>query len=567
MHPNLVTKTCQNCKLAFTIAPEDFEFYNKVHVPPPTWCPSCRMQRRMAWRNERGLHMRTCDLCAKSVVSLHPADARFPVYCQTCWWTDKWDPMSYGRDYDFSKSFFEQFKELQSVVPRQHTNNYAESTMVNSQYSNCSGECKNCYMIIATAYSEDLLYTHYLTTCKSCVDCLYLDKSEWCYDCFDLEHCYQLAYSQSCVGCRDSLFLFDCRNCSDCIGCIGLRNQQYHILNEKYSKEEYEQKKKELKLDTREGLEEFRKKYFSKDFFYKFPRKCVHGQMNKDSTGDYISNSENSNECFYTKDSRGCNYCFWFIEGRDCYDCFAWGGEELCYETVTGGDQSNGLKFCNMVWGNVRDMEYCDHCFSGDSDCFGCVGLRGKKFCILNKQYSEEEYYALTKKIREDMTARGEYGEFFPFSVSPFPYWDTVAQEHFPLTKEQVLAKGYNWREPTERKYSVTKNYSDLPNTITEVTDEILKETISCEHNSECAEQCTKAFKIIPAELKFYREMNIPLPTLCYQCRHASRVKTRNPLKLWDRTCAKCSAPIKTSYSPERPEIVYCESCYNAEVA
>jgi len=165
------------------------------------------------------------------------------------------------------------------------------------------------------------------------------------------------------------------------------------------------------------------------------------------------------------------------------------------------------------------------------------------------------------------MIKSGEYGEFFPFSVSPFPYWDTVAQEHFPLTKEEVLAKGYNWREPTVRSYIVTKEWHDLPGSISEVTDEILKETISCEHNGECAEQCTKAFKITPAELKFYREMNIPLPTLCYQCRHASRVKTRNPLKLWDRACAKCAVAIKTSYAPERPEVIYCETCYNAEVA
>ena len=397
------TKNCKNCKIEFIIVTEDFEFYEKVKVPPPTFCPDCRMQRRMAWRNERGLHMRTCDLCAKQVVSLHPADARFPVYCQTCWWTDKWDPMSYGRGYDFSRPFFEQFKELQSVVPRQHTNNYAESTMVNSQYSNCSGECKNCYMIIATSYSEDCLYTHYVTTAKNCVDCLYVDKSENCYDCLDLEHCYNLRYSQSCVGSHDADFLFDCRNCSDCIGCVGLRSQQYCIFNEKYSKEEYEQKKKELALDTREGLSEFRKQYFSKDFFYKFPRKCLHGQMNKDSTGDYIANTENCKEAFYTKNSRGCKFCLFFYDATDTYDGTAWGEQELCYETVTTGEGSNNVKFCNMCWGSTRNLEYCDHCFSRATDCFGCVGLRGKKFCVLNKQYIEEKYHALTKKIREQM--------------------------------------------------------------------------------------------------------------------------------------------------------------------
>jgi hypothetical protein len=40
----------------------------------------------------------------------------------------------------------------------------------------------------------------------------------------------------------------------------------------------------------------------------------------------------------------------------------------------------------------------------------------------------------------------------------------------------------------------------------------------------------------------------------------------RNPRKLFDRKCDKCWVKIKTTYSPDRKEIVYCESCYNKEV-
>src|SRR3989344_5361870 len=50
------TKTCQNCKQNFQIEPEDFLFYEKMKVPPPTWCPECRLKRRMVWRNERNLY-------------------------------------------------------------------------------------------------------------------------------------------------------------------------------------------------------------------------------------------------------------------------------------------------------------------------------------------------------------------------------------------------------------------------------------------------------------------------------------------------------------------------------
>ncbi|EKE26117.1 MAG: hypothetical protein ACD_4C00428G0002, partial [uncultured bacterium (gcode 4)] len=46
------------------------------------------------------------------------------------------------------------------------------------------------------------------------------------------------------------------------------------------------------------------------------------------------------------------------------------------------------------------------------------------------------------------------------------------------------------------------------------------------------------------------------------------RMKLRNPRKLYDRTCDNpiCRKPIKTTYSPDRSEIVYCESCYEKEV-
>ena len=53
MNKNMETKNCQNCKKDFIIEPEDFNFYQKMKVPPPTFCPLCRAQRRFAFRNER----------------------------------------------------------------------------------------------------------------------------------------------------------------------------------------------------------------------------------------------------------------------------------------------------------------------------------------------------------------------------------------------------------------------------------------------------------------------------------------------------------------------------------
>jgi hypothetical protein len=169
-----------------------------------------------------------------------------------------------------------------------------------------------------------------------------------------------------------------------------------------------------------------------------------------------------------------------------------------------------------------------------------------------------------------------KYGEFFPLELSPFGYNETTAQEYFPLNEKQTIENGYNWTKPKERNYGITKNGDDVPDRVIEVSDSIVHEVIGCEHKGECEEDCTAAFKILPEDLKFYRRMNLPLPRMCPNCRRYQRMKKRNPLKLWCRQCMcdkkhshhqeNCDIEFETTYSPDRPEIVYCEKCYQQEV-
>src|SRR3989344_2104097 len=115
---NSQTKVCQNCKGEFVIEPDDFAFYEKIKVPPPIWCPECRLVKRLSWRNERSLFKRKCDLCGQEKILIFSAESPYKVYCYSCWWSDKWDAQQYVKDYDLSKPFFEQFKELFLKVPR-----------------------------------------------------------------------------------------------------------------------------------------------------------------------------------------------------------------------------------------------------------------------------------------------------------------------------------------------------------------------------------------------------------------------------------------------------------------
>src|SRR3989344_3654429 len=169
------TKQCQNCKQDFIIEPEDFKFYEKIKVPPPTFCPECRMIRRMAWRNERFLFHAKCDNCEKKMFSSYPLNKTYPVFCQDCWLSDAWNPLSYGIEYDFSKSFFLQFKEISDKIP--HLNLFHINS-INSQYSNITRDCKNVYLSYSVVEGEDVYYSKDIDRSRQIFDSITTTDSE-----------------------------------------------------------------------------------------------------------------------------------------------------------------------------------------------------------------------------------------------------------------------------------------------------------------------------------------------------------------------------------------------------
>src|SRR3989338_6828423 len=210
------TRKCQNCKADFTIEVNDFGFYEKIGVPPPTFCPDCRRQRRWAWRNNMSLYNRQCDLCGKSVISIYSKDSRLTIYCNKCWWSDKWDPKSYGVDYDFSKPFFTQFRELVQKVPHMAVVNDDGIASLNCEYTHDWSFSKNCYMCFSGWYVENVMYGFFILAGREIVDCNNIrSKNEWLYECILSKNSYQSKYSQICLASIDSAFVYDCWDCTN----------------------------------------------------------------------------------------------------------------------------------------------------------------------------------------------------------------------------------------------------------------------------------------------------------------------------------------------------------------
>ena len=587
------TKQCQNCKQEFVIEPDDFSFYEKIKVPPPTWCPECRMMRRMLWRNLAIWYRRKCDATGKNILSMFAPDMPYKVYEQMYWKSDAWDPLSYGREYDFQKPFFEQFRDLFVVVPHP---NLIQKNVVDSEYANFGINLKNCYFVAASETAEDSAYIFGPNiNGRECFDVHSAIDTERIYDSVSIEKSQGLRFSQNCISCSDSYLLYDCRNCTNCFGCVGLRNKQFHIFNQQYSREDYRIELEKLAPRTYSGLIRARDRF--DDFKLKFPRKFAAITKAENVIGDDITNARDCIYCFDSKDNvQNCKYSFGALHGaKDGYDAtIAWKTAELFYE-VMSVDAQRAIGSA-LIWGGF-DVLYSFNCF----DCnniFGCIGLHNKSYCILNRQMSEKDYRATLPRIIEHMQkmpyrdVKGRtyaYGDFFPPDLSPFAYNETTAQDHFPKTKEAVLSMGMRWRDPESKKYEITMKNNEIPDDIRAVPDSILNSVIECAHKGECPDHCATAFRIIPQELQFLRKMNVPLPRLCPLCRQGERLRLKNPLHLWHRNCQcqglksengiyintvahshgefPCSNEFETPYSPDRPEIIYCENCYNAEIA
>ena len=421
-----MNRACLNCKSEFEITDRDEGFYKKISVPNPTFCPACRMMRRFAFRNERHLSRRKCDLCHKDIISAYKATAVHPVYCPECWWSDRWDPLDYGMEIEIDKPFFHQFKVLMDKVPMLSLA-IVTSRAVNCDFCNYIDYAKNCYLCYGSVQVEDCMYGNPYES-KDCVDSFLVRESELCYECIDCEKMYNCNFCQSCANCTDCTSCYECQGCNDCIGCTGLNHKQYFIANKQYSKEEYLKIKDEkLKLNTIEGLKKAND-YLEQEKL-KFPHRSSRILKSEDCTGNFIVNSKNAHYCFDVKKLWDSSYCAQVIDGKDSHDVNYCEYFELVYDHL-GFDNNYDVKF-SIISGNCKNCEYTDFCQNG-KNLFGCISVRNNEFCILNKKYSKEEYLKIVAELKEKMRERGEYGEFFPMELSPFKYEDSVANDYFP---------------------------------------------------------------------------------------------------------------------------------------
>ncbi|PID70080.1 hypothetical protein CSB37_03660 [bacterium DOLZORAL124_38_8] len=567
----MIERTCRQSGEKFEITKADLKFYAKMGVITaeqfeklssfpvdesvsiseekipqellvglPTLCPAERQRRRLMFFNIHNLYKNN------TLISPHAPEYKLNVISKNDFLNEKDSGLNYGRNFDFSRPFFEQFKELQIVSPRWDR---MSLNAENSNWTTNSISLKNCYLVYSSTYLEDCLYCDRVDKSSDVVDCEDVKNSELCYGSLFLENCFEVLWSKKIKQSTRSAFLQDCRNCSHCICCVGLKNKEYQIFNKPVSPEVFEETWNKL----------LRSSAFRADLWKKFKQGCVlMPQKNLEivssdnCVGNNIFNCKNAWFSYEVKDCEDIKFVQNALRSKDTMDCTNDDESELSFENAISFDLYNS-KFNFTVAERCINLEYSETCLKCQ-DCFGCVGLINKQYCIFNRQYEQKEYFELRAKIIEHMKKTGEWGEFFPAELSPFAYNETAAQVYFPLTQEEAEKRGYRWRDDqqsvqyTGPKYEISEDIADVP-------DEVVNQVLECERSG-------KFYRIQKRELDFYRKMNLPIPRLHPDERHKDRMALRNPRKLWQRTCADCGCKIQTTFAPDRPEKILCEACY-----
>ncbi len=510
-------KKCKLCGVEFEISPKDKDCVDIHGVSHPQYCRLCSWKRKLSWQNEHRIYKRNCDATGKTMISIYKDNINFPVYEKEFWTEGKWTLPE--MDYDKNRPFLEQYFEFSKKVPRPGTNRVSAE---NSEYAHLIFDSRNCYLSFQVFQSEDLIGCYRAIRLKNSVNSFFCIDSELLYECVNCSRGYNLKFSEDSENCMDSAFLYDCKGCRNCFMSWNLRNKEYYFKNQKLSKEEYEKKIAEYDFssldDQKRGKNEFEN--LRKNFIVR----GIHQVNCENCYGDYLVGCKGCNEIYFSDGCQDSNNILRGTEDINSFDCVVGGKIEFCYNLLQPG-------WCYMS-AFTNDCNRCKYTYLSEmctdcNECVGCISLKRGKYCIFNKQYTEEEYNELKKHIFDELSQSASFEDFFEPAKSPFAYEETIADLYFPKT---VMKK-------EEEDFGEDK----------------------------CV-LCGRTSKVTEAEKKIYEKMGLAVPDRCFSCRIMALARPYSVVSIKHSNCANCGKDAVTGVSERNYEKVYCEECYLREV-
>ncbi len=528
--------TCQNSGEKFTVSSLEKELRAKFGFGDtlPTKSPKYRFQELGAFWPHWNLHPRKCDKTGKTIISIFRSDCVYPVWDREEWIKYADPPMA---ELDFTQNFFEQAWELFQRCPIPHN---FQSHNQNCEYTDDWYRSKNCYLCHSGQDNEDCRYCYGCDKIKDCGYSVVSMESALCNDLVNCKRCFDSNYLLYCRNVNNSDFLYDCRNCSDCMFCFNLRNKKYCFGNQELTKDEFEKRKKEWNLTSRERYEQA-KTFFGEMMKTQAWHRCADVNKQEDSFGNYIENVKKCENCYFLTKHEDCvNVLFCGPDAKSFVDSLGTVGAELGISSVLPV-YSYEVRFSFSV-NDCKFTDYSAYCFQC-SDCFGCCGLVGKKYCIFNKQYTKEEYAVLKEKIIKHMEQSEEWGKMFPGYFAPNPYDESLSGYHFPISSEQQKQLRFRDSKTVERKPTNALSISDIPDSY---SDEDFEGKVFWDEIAQ------RPFQIPKEDIQFSGKLKCPLPNSYYMRRIQENFDWMPFSGSLRRTkCAKSGKHIETSWPEE----------------
>jgi hypothetical protein len=532
-------------------------WYNKFNVPPSKYSPLTRMRLMhgyfIMWNIWYNKHVET----GKSIMStVHPATG-IRVLEDLEWYDCDFSEL--GKSLDLNQSFFDQYYELSRSVPRPAHDNIVQPE--NSLAFLSIGD-QDSYFVMASK-TKHCFYTANAFDCEDSAEIAMGKSIKQSYNVINSTRLFKCNFAQDCFDCIDCSFIFDCRNCEYCFGAANKRNKKYLWFNEQLSKKEWEERRLEVNLSSWQD----RQKYENQ--FLEFLKTKVVWPENinintENSTGEYLEDTTNSHSCYHirggSRDLDHVTFCLG-TPSHDCVYCGGATGASDCYYNC-GVTYCKDAKFCmNFVTGS-QNVEYCERC-NDCENCFGCVGLVRKKYCILNKQYSEDEYWSVLDKLKCQMLESDEYGDIPNLRFST-QHW-TCLQDFYEIDKETALKLGadnFDLLSHEAEGPEISPNKLKSPDTLPDQIKEAGYGDIVGQVYFD--QDMSRRYGYLKPELDLYRKLNVAAPRKHPRSRMLDLVLLLNKPEFLSATCQDCQKEVMIAKNITFPKrTIYCKSCYH----
>ncbi|MFH1405433.1 MAG: hypothetical protein ABIH21_05080 [Patescibacteria group bacterium] len=546
-------RVCELTGEKWEMTQEEIGWFRKFNVPPPRVAPQTRMLCVAAFGNcYQWWYQKHPDTGKQILTYVHPGSG-IKVLPDKEWFAK--DFSSVNTEVDLGRSAFEIIHDLERRVPFTASRNMEEPE---NSLSVVSFGDQNCLLTFA-CQGKNSQFGIVGTNMESSAEIVFADTVTNSYNISYSDRIFNCKFLRNSYDCMNSAFLFDCRNCENCHGAVNRRGGKFLLWDQQVSQAEYEKYESEHDLSCRSVLDVEKKKFHDLVAGAVWPENfSVHAE---NCIGEYLINCLNlkyAYNCAHgAKDSFWVNFQYQFNEGNAFVD----GAKQTsnCYYSlgISNGDQ---MKFCFGV-DRCEDIEYCMQCYNCEH-CFGCVGLNRKKFHIFNKAYEESAYWQKLDELKCAMLECGEYGEYFPLSLSSahflestevflgFADVETAHKVHANLY--DVTAEG----AVGNAESADTKQLADVPDCVVDLDDSWSKTPVF-------DPEIGRRFMFFPQEIAFYRKHNIAPPARHFILRVKDILVESNIGQYESAVCAKCSRSLTVAQNKTfKNRQIYCQECY-----